>query len=111
MSGRRLIAVKCRLSKGVFASERAFEIRLANAQVHSGPVPLHFCWNAQGHLLRENEAVEDEVEGFLAARIVEELDCNQVAVEVPDGEVLAVRKDQIVSRPTPIHPPSAAGVS
>ena len=57
----RLIAVKCQLSKGVFSSERAFEVKLANGELYSGPTPRHYCWNADGQLIGEKEAITSEI--------------------------------------------------
>jgi hypothetical protein len=104
---RRLVAVPCRFSKGVFSSERAFEVILANGETYVGVAPRHYCWNSSGKFLSETEAQDEEVSGLLAARVVEELDGDQFAVEVPDGKVLAVRKRQIKERPTPVIPPRA----
>jgi hypothetical protein len=44
---------------------------------------------------------------MIAARIVVEIEDNQVQVEVPDGEVIAVDRSQIKPRPTSIVPPSS----
>jgi len=104
---RTLVAVPCRFSKGLFSSERVFEVVLANGDIYEGVAPRHYCWNSSNQLLGETEARDEEVSGLLAARVVEELDDDQVAVVVPDGKVLAVKKGQIRARPTPINPPRA----
>lgn len=48
-----------------------------------------------------------EVDGLIAAKELEykDLPADVVAVEVPDGEVLAVKQNQIKKRPTEIRPP------
>jgi hypothetical protein len=107
MAERILVAVPCRFSKGFFSSERVFEVTLANGETYVGVTPRHYCWNRSNKLLGKSEAQEEEVSGLLAARVVEELDGGQVAVVVPDGKVLAVKKRQIKARPTPINPPRA----
>jgi hypothetical protein len=107
MSENDLIALPCTLSKGFFSSERVFEVQLANGESYMNFAPRHFCWNAAGKLLGENEALDQDEAGFVAARINYELSGDQLAVEVPDGTVLAVRKSQIRVRPTPIMPPRA----
>jgi hypothetical protein len=107
MSDRKFVALPCRLSRGIFSSERGFELTLANGELYSSLAPSHFCWNSQGKLLVEGEAEDKPIEGYVAGRVIEELDGDQVAVEVPDGEVLAVRKHQVRPRPTPIYPPGA----
>ena len=101
-----LVALPCKLSPGIVSGERVFEVALANGRTYTGVAPRHFCWNAQGRLVGEKEP-GGEAEGMVAARIVEELEDDQVAVEVPDGEVIAVNQDQIQPRPTPVQPPSS----
>jgi hypothetical protein len=108
MSDRRFVALPCRLSRGIFSSERGFELHLANGELYSSLAPRHFCWNGSGKLLEEGEAEKETIDGFVAGRVVRELEGDQVAVEVPDGEVLAVRKHQVRPRPTPIYPPGAS---
>src|SRR5262249_39069135 len=103
MPRNTLVALKCRLSKGPFSRERTFEVKLASGEDYAGAAPRHFCWNAKGALLGEGEAgSEAGVEGLVAAKLVDELEGGLRAVEVPDGEVLAVRDDQVVERPTRI---------
>jgi hypothetical protein len=104
MSNRILVAIPCTLTPGLFASERMFAVRLANGEVYRGIAPRHFCWNKEGRLIAADEPTEG-VDGFVAARIVDELDDDQLAVEVPDSKVLAVDKNQVRSRPTEIKPP------
>jgi hypothetical protein len=100
------VAVRCTLSKGMFSSERAFEVKMADGKSYSGPAPIHFCWNEAGKPLADGDAAGKEIDGWVAARIVGELEGDQVAVEVPDGEVIAVRHSQIKDpTPTPIAPP------
>jgi hypothetical protein len=96
-----LIAVPCILSKGMLPSERLVEIRLANGTINTAVVPSHFCWNAQGKIVEANEPAI-EADGFLAARVVEQLPGKQTAVEIPDGAVIAVNDSDIKTRPTAI---------
>ena len=105
MTDRQLVALPCKLSAGMFSSERVFAVTMANGQVYHGIAPRHFCWNKQGHPLAEHEAAQ-EVDGKVAAKVVEELEAGQVAVEVPDGEVIAVPKGHVLRRPTEIRPPT-----
>jgi hypothetical protein len=102
-------AVRCKLSKGIFSTERAFEITLANGEKYSGPAPIHFCWNDSGKPLAKTEAMDDEIDGWVAARpLKQQLPGDQMAVEVPDGEALAVRKWQVRDAWTEIVPPTPA---
>jgi hypothetical protein len=105
MAQRRLVAVECRLGPGMFSTERVFKICLANGEDYYGVAPSHYCWNAQGGLVAEGEPAE-EAGGKLAARIVEADDVpeDQVALAIPDGEVVAVRGHQVGPRPTEIRP-------
>ena len=110
IANQEFVAVKCKLSKGLFSSERAFEITLANNETYSGPVPIHFCWNGKGKLLGRGEAIDAEIDGWIAARpLREQLDDGElVAVEVPDGGAVAVRRQQTKKAWTPILPPTTA---
>jgi hypothetical protein len=107
MMDRTLVALPCKLSPGAVSGERVFEVAMANSQPYVGIAPRYFCWNASGQLVGEKEP-ETEAPGLVAARVVDMLDGDQLAVEVPDGEVIAVKKDQIEKRPTTIVPPSRA---
>lgn len=102
----RLVAIPCKLSSAIFPSERAFEVTLANGDIHRGITPRFFCWNATGQIVGENEN-GDGKEGMVAAKEIayEDLPAGIVAVEVPDGEVLAVEKEAVLPRPTKIFPP------
>jgi hypothetical protein len=100
-----LVALRCKLAPGMFSSERVFTVVLADGTEHRGIAARHFCWNADGVPVGPREPAE-EAEGMVAARIVREVDISQVAVEVPDGEVIAVEEKNVVDRPTKIHQPS-----
>jgi hypothetical protein len=104
MSNRKLVAIPCKLAPGMFSTELVFAVTMANGETHHGIAPRHFCWNRQGRLVSENEVVH-EADGLVAAKFVEDLGGGQTAIEVPDGEVIAVRDANIVPRPTQIKPP------
>ncbi len=106
---RSLIALPCKLSPGIFSGERVFEVRLANGETYTSVAPRFFCWNESGVLVGETEP-EREIDGMVAARMVEELEDGQAAVEVPDGKVIAVDQAQVKRRPTPIIPPSPTSI-
>jgi hypothetical protein len=107
MGTNKLAAIPCKLFPGMFRSERVFEVRLANGEVYRGIAPRHFCWNALGRIVAEDEDTNGG-DGKVAAKVLYVLDGDQVAVEVPDGEVLAVPAGQIVRRPSEIRPPVPA---
>ena len=101
----QLVAVHCKLYAGIFPSERFFEVELANGETHRGIAPRHFCWNKSGSIVGEEETTDD-VEGLVAGKLLsyENLPAGVFAVEVPDGEVLAVKADGVQRRPTQIIP-------
>lgn len=105
LNNKVLVALPCKLSPGAFSGERIFDVKMADGHLYTGVAPHHFCWNAKGTIVGEGEP-DSEEEGEIAAKVVEQIDDNQIAVEVPDGEVIAVDKDQIRDRPTQITPPS-----
>jgi hypothetical protein len=111
MPQNQFVAVRCKLSKGFFSTERAFEVTLANGERYSGPAPIHFCWNDEGKPLGKTEAIDREIDGWVAARRLKQLlPGDQVGVEVPDGEALAVRQTQVRDAWTDIVPPTPATV-
>jgi hypothetical protein len=103
-SDRRLVALPCKLAPGAFSGERIFEVRLADGQRYRSVAPRQFCWNSEGQLVDEREPT-NEIQGWVAARIVDQIDPDQLLVEVPDSEVIAVDNTLIEPRPTPIKPP------
>lgn len=106
MAQSKFVAVKCKLSKGFFSTERAYEIILANGERFSGPAPIHYCWNDEGKPIGPDEAME-EVDGWVAAYpLPNKLPDDQVAVEVPWGHGLAVRQWQVREAWTDIRPPA-----
>jgi hypothetical protein len=103
MANRRFAAVECTLAPGVFACERFFKVKMANGEDYYGIAQDLYCWNEQGQIVGSREPV-GQAPGKVAARIVdvEDLPEGQVAIEVPDGKVIAVGKHQIGPRPTEI---------
>jgi hypothetical protein len=89
----------------MFSGERLFTVKLANGADYHGIAPRHFCWNERGEIVGEYEPTREN-EGKIAARVVDELEDGQVAVEVPNGEVIAVDRSDVVKRPTVIRPPT-----
>lgn len=102
---KKSIAIACKLMPGMFNSERVFEVKMANGEYYRGVAPAHFCWDENDQLLGE-DAVPIEETGKVAARIVDQLDEGLLAVEVPDGEVIAINENKALERPTKITPPN-----
>lgn len=100
---RQLVAIMCKVSPGGFSGERIFEVILANGEPYRSLAPRQFCWNSQNNLVTENEP-NTEINGLIAARIIDDIDNDQMIVEVPDGEIIAVDKGIVKQRPTSIKP-------
>ncbi len=101
---KTLVALPCHLAPGAFSGERVFSVRMANGHEYVSLAPRQFCWNQSGQLVDRHEP-GNAAEGMVAARVVNEPDALQVFVEVPDGEVIAVDRELVRSRPTEIRPP------
>jgi hypothetical protein len=107
LSLNSLVALPCKLSPGGFSGERIFEVTLADGKPYKSLAPRQFCWNGERLLVAENEPT-GEIEGMVAARVVESIDHDQIIVEVPDGAVIAVDKEAVQNRPTEINPKESA---
>jgi hypothetical protein len=103
---RRLVALKCKVSPGGFSGERIFEVTLADGKPYRSLAPRQFCWNTNRQIVAENEP-SSEIEGMIAARIVGFIDDDQVLVEVPDSEIIAVDIKDLQERPSNIKPPKS----
>ncbi|MBW4552134.1 MAG: hypothetical protein KME35_13655 [Aphanocapsa sp. GSE-SYN-MK-11-07L] len=106
---RQLIALVCKVAPGGFSGERIFEVKLANGNPYRSLAPRQFCWNSSGNLVEIDEP-KTEVDGMIAARIVDFIDDDQFMVEIPDGETIAVDKGIIKDRPTDIKPPMESAI-
>jgi hypothetical protein len=100
---RQLVALTCKVAPGGFSGERIFEVTLANGEPYRSLAPRQFCWNIHDQIVAENEP-RTEVDGMVAARVVDSIDEDQMLVEVPDGEIIAVDKNNVKQRPTSINP-------
>lgn len=101
---QRLVSIKSKLTPGGFSGERIFQVDLANGDSYQSLAPRQFCWNNEGNLVAENEPTT-EINGLIAAKIIDFVDDDQILVEVPDGEIIAVDKDNVQARPTIIDSP------
>jgi hypothetical protein len=99
----QLVSLKCKVAPGAFSGERIFTVALADGKIYRSLVPRQFCWNAEGRIVTENEPTS-EVDGFIAARIIDADDADQPIVEVPNGEIIAVGREIVQKRPTSIKP-------
>lgn len=102
MSQSRLIALPCRISRGVVSDERAFEIRLAEGPSHVSVAPVFYFWTVQGvPLTKEEPSGDQEIDGKVAARLLERRN-GTALVSIPDGSVVAVDGSAIQERPSQV---------
>lgn len=102
MSRTRLIALRCKVIRGVVSDERAFEIALADGKCYSGVAPVHYFWDDDGARLSDDVPEDDqEIAGKVAARLLER-DNDAALVSIPDGSVVRVKVDQMVDRPSEV---------
>jgi hypothetical protein len=99
------MAVHCQLSRGGFSSQRVFRVKTADNQTIAGVADLDYCYAEDTTPLDADQPPEGKrVAGLVAARIVAEEDKDKVLISVPDGKVLAVRRGQLVPRPSKVAP-------
>ena len=100
MSNNRLTAIACKISEGVVSDERAFEIELADGNLHGGVAPVYYFWNQDGHRIglradsRRGNPGEEE-----AARLLERQN-GTAMVSIPDGSVVRVQANASARRTT-----------
>ena len=93
-------AIPCKISRGVFSTERMFALKKIP---YCGFAPRHWCWNTGGCLLGKTEAADEvAVDGYVAARIVEKLKGGKVRVSIPNGELIEIEAAEMVERPTKV---------
>jgi hypothetical protein len=95
------VAIRCQISRGGFSGERVVRLRCVDGTQKKGLAPTNYCWNANQIPLGENEPANGQtMEGYVAARELEQPAPNQVMIEIPDGEVMIVPKESIIPRPS-----------
>lgn len=104
MNRNRLVALACRISRGVVEDERAFEVTLEDGTAYVGVAPAHYLWDADGRPLAVGHPEGDrEIEGLVAARLVTPVSLTGAAtVTTPDGGAMRVRARDIRNRPTEV---------
>ena len=101
MPAESFVALRCRISRSGFPSERVFRVTLANGAEHIGAAPVEYCFSEDEHPLSAGQPAERLVRmpGFVAARIIERKADGALLVSVPSGEVLLVRPAEVVDYP------------
>lgn len=102
MSSARLIALPCKISRGIVPDERAFEVSLAGEKTHTGVAPVHYFWDQHGNAITSDSSLGDqEIEGKIAARLLDRNN-GDALVSIPDGAVVKVPSKHITARPSEI---------
>ena len=102
MSQTRLIAIPCKISRGVVSDERAFEVTLSGGALYAGVAPVYYFWTQEGSRLGPNEPGGDrEISGKIAARLLERPN-GTALVSIPDGAVIPVESKSIAPRPSEV---------
>ena len=93
------LALPCTIAMGAFSSERVFTITLANGDTYQSAASFLHFWDAKANRLNRTEpGAGNRINGLVAARLVKQ-DGDDLAVEVPDGEVVMVSTKSAVRRP------------
>ncbi len=94
-----LVAVRCRISRGGFSSERVFRVTVAGGVEHVGAAPVEYFFDEQQRRLPPDQPPRGvTLQGFVAARVVEQTN-GTILVSVPSGEVLRVGTGEIIEHP------------
>lgn len=98
----RLIALPCKIIRGVVSDERAFEIAIVDDSSHPGVAPVHYFWDDHGGRIADDVPTrDDEIIGKVAARLLERSKGTAI-VSIPDGSVVPVKADHIAPRPSEV---------
>jgi hypothetical protein len=94
-----LVAVRCRISRGGFSSERVFRVLVDGGVEHVGAAPVEYFFDEQQRRLSSDQPQRGvTLLGFVAARVVEQTN-GAVFVSAPSGEVLRVGAAEIIEYP------------
>src|SRR5262249_24151202 len=100
----KMIAVKCRISRGGFSGERVVKVTSSEGKDRVALAPTHYCWNEHREALKPDEPpAGKEIPGFVAAHEVYRFS-GGLDISTPDGEVFRVRPDDIIDRPPSPEP-------
>lgn len=86
-----LYYIRCRISRGGFASERRFSIRDVDGQEIAGISDIEYLRDEQGNGLSEDEPPEGQsIDGFVACRIIRKVKDQVVLIEIPSSDLARV---------------------
>src|SRR5438552_56134 len=87
-------AISCTMLPGGFSGEIGFQMEFAGGS-HIGLASRRHFWRKDRTPLGKDSVVSAEP-GYVAVRVIREED-GDLLVSIPDGEVLKVRSDQILT--------------
>jgi len=100
MLGDRYKALKCMISRGGFSDERVFTLRLGIGEC-DGVASRQYLWDENWSPLEEGEPpLGKQIEGWVAARVVEVRSDGMVVALLPDGQTVEVPIAALVTRPS-----------
>lgn len=98
-----MIFLRCEMWAGGFSGEIVFEIKVHDGK-HSGTASRRYFWNKDSTPLGARQ-LSQKVPGFVVARIIEQEESQIVLVSIPDGEIVRIKRNQIVpAEPSPNVP-------
>jgi hypothetical protein len=94
----RLLAIRCKISRGGFSGERVFDIAIANIS-HSGVGSRIHMWNLDQTPVDKGEPpLGQKIDGLIAVRVLSQ-DAVTATVSMPDGEVIDIPVGELLDRP------------
>jgi hypothetical protein len=92
--------LECKIRPGGFSGELSFQVPLDDGIQHTGLAARQYFWDKDGKPVTQPPA--RGVDGYVAVRILDQRpDDDSLIVSIPDGEVLKLNKDRILSIPRP----------
>jgi hypothetical protein len=93
-----MVLVACEIESGAFSGERVFRLRLADGTDYSGVTPAQYCLDKDKRgLARDQPQRGLPIGGYVVAFLIDN-GGEQATVELPNGEAVQVRADQVPFR-------------
>jgi hypothetical protein len=100
LNGENLVAVRCRITRGGFSSERVFRVTLTDSTEYVGAAPAEYFFDEFEKPLPPDQPPRGVTKlGVVAGRVVGGEGQDGVLVSVPSGEVLKIDPRQIAGSP------------
>ena len=88
---KKVVQVRCRLSRGGFANEGIFAIASPEGGEFVGTAPLHYCRDS--HRNKFAHELREEVNGFVIGVVIGTTQDGRPRVYLPDSEVYDLSDD------------------